>query len=136
MSNRKSNGIYVERELIKSKAYLSLIGFSPQLLMLMLEKRVMMKHGRKGKEKWNCVNCDSINMTYVELDKYGINRPRITRAFDDLLAKGFITKINPGGGYKQDKAIYGISENWRIWQEGMIFETREKQYRGFCKRKK
>jgi len=132
VSNKKSNGIYIEREIVKSKAYLSLRGFAPQLLMLMLEKRVMQKQGRRGKEKWSCTNYHSINMTYVELEKHGITQPRATRAFDDLLAKGFISIRNPGGGYDKDKAIYSLSENWRIWHEGCVFERRKKQYRGFC----
>jgi len=132
----KSNGLYLEREMLKSKAFLTLSGFAPQLLLLILEKRVVVKQGRRGKESWNCLNKDSINMTYTELEKYKITQPRATRAFDQLLERGFICINNPGGGYKQDKAIYGLSENWRIWQPGMTFDKRPRKDRGFCFRKK
>ena len=55
-NKRRSNGIYIERDIFKSKAYLSLRGFAPQLLMLILDKRIMVRQGRKGKEK--CSSAD------------------------------------------------------------------------------
>ncbi len=131
-----NSGTWVERELFESKAYISLKGFAPQLLVLFLAKRQFAKIGRKGKEKRTCTNQNDLTMTYIELQKkYGITKPRAIRAIDQLLANGFITIINPGGGYKQDKAIYGLSENWKWWQEGNVCEKREKKYRGFCENK-
>ena len=70
--------------------------------------------------------------------KYGITQPRLSRAFDQLLEKGFITCKYQGGGYKQDKSLYALSENWRLWKTGMIFEQRKKDtvQRGFRKPKR
>ena len=84
-------GTWVEREIWESKAYCSLKGFAPQLLLYFLGKRQFSRIGRKGKKKWVCVNCDKINLTYVEMKKYGITQPRMTRAIDQLLEKGFIS---------------------------------------------
>lgn len=135
----KSKGTFIERELYESKAYLSLSGFAPQLLTLVLGKRQFEKQGRPGKEKKICRNCDSLNITYTEFfNHYGITQPRMTRALDELLAKGFLTTVRPGGAFRQDKAVYALSTNWCIWQPGTVFETRKKEgiERGFCKPKK
>ena len=80
-------------------------------------------------------NCDKLNITYTEFkNKYGITQPRMTRALDQLLEKGFLSIVYPGGTYRQDKAIYSLSTNWMIWQTGIIFEGRERESvaRGFC----
>ena len=43
-------GTWIERDMFESKGYLSLRGFSPQLLTLILGKRWFDKVGKKGKE--------------------------------------------------------------------------------------
>ena len=130
--------MWVERELFESKAFISLTGVAPQLFILILSKRRFENQGRKGKEKKVCVNYDSIHFTYIEAEKkYGITKPRFTRGVDELLAKGFITVKHQGGAYKQDKTIFALSENWRIWGPGMVFEKRkiDPVKRGFQKLK-
>ena len=125
--------------MFESNAYLDLGGFAPQLLTLFLAKRKFEYVGRKGKQKRVCVNCDQVVFTYIEAEKkYGITKPRFSRAIAELLAKGFIILVNHGGTYKKDKSIYGLSDKWRIWQPGTVFETREKSkvMRGYCKPKK
>ena len=129
----KSGGTFIERERLESEA------FAPQLLTLILLKRQFENHGRKGKQKRICVNCGKLNITYSEFyNKYGVTQPRMTRAIDQLLEKGFLSIVYPGGTYRQDKAVYALSDNWIIWKPGMVFETRKKEVieRGFCKPKK
>jgi hypothetical protein len=135
----KSGGTFIEREMFESRAFLSLKGFAPQLLILILGKRQFATHGRKGKQKRVCINCDKLNITYTEFkNKYGITQPRMTRAIDQLLAKGFLSIVNPGGTFRQDKAVYKLSDNWTLWRPGMVFESRERESvaRGFCSPKK
>lgn len=141
-------GTWVERDLFNSKAFWSLRGIAPQLLIRFLGKRqrrtVTDKKGRKSIE-W--INLKSLTMTYKELaslwidpitkEKTGITQPRATRAIDDLLAKGFLEIKNPGGAYKQDKAVYGLIENWKWWSPGTVFNKRKRDvYRGYQGRKK
>jgi hypothetical protein len=131
-------GTWIERTLFRSKAYLSLKGCAPQVLLLFYGKRHMkrIKHGKR--EEWVCTNGDELSFTYIEAEKeYGITKARFSRAIGELLAKGFISIAHRGGGYKQDKSIYALSDNWVLWQPGGIFETRKKQnvQRGFCKPK-
>jgi hypothetical protein len=134
-----SPGTWIEREMFESGAFLSLKGFAPQLLILILAKRQFETHGRKGKEKRICTNRDKLNITYTEFkNKHGITQPRLTRSIDELLSKGFIKIVYPGGTYRQDKAVYALSNNWVIWQPGMVFEKRKRDSidRGFCGPKK
>ena len=132
-------GTWIEREMSESKAFINLKGFAPQLLILILAKRHFELQGRKGKEKRVCTNSDSICFTYIEAQKkHGVSKPRFTRGIEDLLRKGFITIIHRGGGYQQDKTIYGLSDNWLIWFPGSVIETRPKSKfkRGYCEPKK
>ena len=131
------SGTWVEREMFMSRAYLSLSGFAPQLLILFLGKRDF-------NSQRECKNKGNITMTYAELEnifnrgkrsqfggkeKDGITRPRIIRAIDELLAKGFIQIVHQGGAYKQDKSIFALSEDWRIWHPGVVFSERKKDTR-------
>ena len=123
----------------ESQAYIALKGFAPQLLTLVFGKRQYEKQGRKGKEKWICINGDSINITYAEFGrKYAITQPRLTRAIDDLLEKGFLSRVYPGGMCRHDKASFSLIDKWMLWRPGVVFETREKELvkRGFCKPRK
>ena len=90
-------GTWLERDLWESRAYCSLKGFAPQLLSFFLGKRQFQNQGRDGKQRRVCVNCDKINLTYVEMAKFGITQTRMTRAIDQLLEKGFISIVNRGG---------------------------------------
>lgn len=118
---------------------MSLSGFSPQLLTLVFGKRQFEKQGRRGKGKWVLINGDNINITYAEFKKkYGITQPKLTRAIDQLLEKGFLTVVRPGGTYRHDKAVYALSDNWILWKPGLTFQKREREAvrRGFCEPKK
>ena len=128
-------GTFIEKDIIKSKAYLNLGGIAPQLLTMVLYKRRMseIKVGKGRKKQWICTNGDSLNITYPEMRRYGITQPRLTRAIDQLLEKGFISLIHQGGGIKGDKSTYALSDKYRLWQPGICFETRPREYvqRGF-----
>jgi len=137
--HRLAPGTWLEREMVESTAYLSLTGFAPQLLILIFLKRQFQNHGRKGKQKRICTNCDKLNITYTEFkNRYGVTQPKMTRAIDQLLAKGFLTIVYPGGTFRQDKAVYSLSDKWCLWQPGIVFETRQTENikRGFCRPKK
>lgn len=126
-------GTWIEREMFESKAFLSLRGFGPQLLILFLAKRQFRTLGKTGKERRTCLNCEDLTMTYIELkEKYGITIPRALRAIDDLLAKGFIEYKHQGGAYKRDKSVFKLSDKWCFWTPGMVFSKRQHDVkRGF-----
>ena len=125
---------WIDTELILSTAFLSLSNFSKSLLLILFTKRKYERIGKGRNKKYICVNCDKLNITYAEHErKYGITQPRLTRAIDDLLAKGFIECKHTGGACKQDKSVYALSDQWVLWHKGMIIFTRPKDgiKRGF-----
>jgi hypothetical protein len=129
-------GTWIERTLFESKAFLSLKGFAPQLLILFLAKRQFDRVGKKGKEQRVCMNQDSLTFTYVEAKKkYGLSVPKFSRAIDELLAKGFIEVKYQGGHCQRDKSIYALSDLWQLWRPGEVLNRRVKDtvQRGFRK---
>jgi hypothetical protein len=148
---KSPSGTWIERDLFTSRAYLELSGFAPQLLVLFLAKRDI------SADK-TVKNRDAITMTYIELENFycrrheaqgqqttqvdlprGISWPRIIRAIDNLLEHGFIRIIRRGGAFQQDKSVYGLSEDWRLWRPGIVFKKREpdtRQGRGYNGRAK
>lgn len=123
--NKKvKSGAWITREMVTSKAFFSLPGNAKQILLMFLLKRDMTKHHV-------CTNCNSLTMTYLELENMhgegdGLSRGGITHAIEMLLARGFIQVIRQGGGYQQDKSVYGLTEDWRFWVPGSVIRTRSK----------
>ena len=131
----------MEADLLESRAYLSLSGSAPQVLALFMLKRQYETIGgkRRGKQGRVCINSNSLSLTYIEAEKkYGITQPRFTRAIDELLAKGFLACVHQGGAYQQDKSRFGLSDKWRLWKPGTVFEVRPREplKRGFREPKK
>lgn len=121
------SGTWVERDLFQSQAFLSLGGCAPQVLIIFLGKRIIRTAGRNGKQKRFCENCNSLKFSYLEAEKkYGISKPRFTRAIDQLLAKGFLHVVHRGGAYQMDKTVYSLVDNWRLWKPGQVKEKRDR----------
>ena len=136
-----AKGAFILKEILESKAYLSLKGIAPQVLGLFMLKRQFEKvpGPKRHKGKKACVNGDRLSLTYIEAKKkFGITQPRLTRAIDDLLAKGFLTCTYQGGNQKQDKSTYGLIDKYLLWRPGNVFEKRkfDPVERGFRKPKR
>jgi hypothetical protein len=132
----RHGGIYIERELYQSDAFLSLGKNSFKVLIALLDNRERelprKAKDRKGTErKRGFINLDRLEIPYGVLEKvYKINRSSIPAAIDDLLAKGFIKIVHQGGAYNHDKSIYAWSDNYLIWEPGMKpFAERPKRER-------
>jgi len=129
----------IPQDLIDSLAFRELSGVATKVLIYFMAKRHFKNFGTAKKQRWVLENGRSICFTYKEaLNKYGISQKRFTRAIDDLLEKGFISIVHPGGTCEKDKAAYAIEENWRFWVKGKVcFERKhEPVQRGFCKPKR
>jgi len=111
---RKPKGVYLDPNLIQSKAFMELSGTASKVLLWFMYRRQMTKIGRNGKEKWIICNNGEIYFTYSEAQKkYNLTRPRFQRAIDDLIDKGFIEINHLGGGMMKDPSTYSISEKWK-----------------------
>lgn len=141
--NGYGRGTFILSDMFLSEAFISLgcRGTSPvtswassAMLLMLLGKRDMRKTtDKKGKSKrFTIVNGDALTLTYAELESRGIPNKTATRGFDELLAKGFIRIVDPGGLHEKHKAVYELSENYILWRPGHVFETRERDVkRGF-----
>lgn len=126
--NGYGQGTFIDTRLFLSPAFMSLgqPGTAPrvsccsaQVLILLLGKRKFgTRQDKKGSKIWERTDENKFTLTYKELESYGISQKRVTRAIDELLAKGFIEIINPGGLYDKDKAIYGLTDDYRKWRPG------------------
>lgn len=125
-------------EIFISKAWLSLTGIAPQVYMIFLLKRKMVKiNKKKGKEKYRCVNTRELVFTYAEAkDPYGIAPTTFRRAIDDLISKGLIDVVTSVGGLFKEVTLYGLSDRWRNYDKPEFEENpRPKRNHtvGFCK---
>lgn len=118
MSQKRTPGqVAIERDLIKSKAFLEVTGIAPQVFLLFLSCRIFerRKTSKKKRGEWICVNADNLFLTYAEAESLGINGKRFGRALDQLVEKGFLNVAHSGGGLQGDKSVYEISERWRLY---------------------
>lgn len=134
MGKKKSNGYglgtFIETKMFLSSAFVSLgqpkscefvATVSVQLLICFLGKRQFANaKDKKGNKKKVRVDENRFAFTYKELTGPPLNltQPRATRGLDELLAKGFIERVDPGGAYDRHKALYALVDDWQYWKPG------------------
>jgi len=133
--------IVVEKELLKSKAWLSLGGKATQVYLLFLTRRIMENPGKKSHKRTPvCTNAKKLIFTYSEAkNKFGLTKRKFGGAIDALIDKGFIDIIKQGGTLSQSVSEYGISERWKKYGTKDFKETHRKKRMvevGFCLKKK
>jgi len=132
--------IFIDRDLIKSKAYLSLTGIAPQVLLVFMSKRKMARiksNGNKRKDTWVISNNGLITFPYLEAQHaYNISQQRFTRAIDQLIEHGFIQVSKDSSGLFGTPSLYSIIDTWRFFCTAkfncMPREKRMNQV-GFCR---
>lgn len=137
--NGYGEGTFIEAKMFLSPAWMSLgeKGTAPQvtsssikLLVLFLGKRQYGYSKRKGEKVRERTDGNQLTLTYKELESHGISNKKSTRAIDELLAKGFISIVDPGGLYENHKAVYALEEDYRQWRPGDDpIRTRERDVR-------
>jgi len=140
--NGYGKGTFIDTSMFLSKAYLHLgiKGTSPdtshashKMLLMFLGKRSFGKvRDRKGIQgKHLRTDENKFTLTYVELKSHGISQKSSTRGFDELLAKGFISIVDPGGAFEKHKAVYALEETYLLWDpiHKQVFYKRERDIR-------
>jgi hypothetical protein len=114
MATKNNKPIYIERALLRSKAYRSLRKTKSVPVLLDFYARRQMAHIKQGKKKqWICTNDGKIEFPYNEAVKKGYSPKQFIDAKRELVEHGFIDVTNEGGIYDGDTAKYSISERWR-----------------------
>ena len=119
--NGYGKGTFVDTSMILSKAFISLNERSRKtthVLLLFLAKRQFATIKVKSQKKRVRTDENKLVLTYIEAESRGIPRNVFIRAIDELLEKGFIEIVNPGGAYKQDKAVYALVDDYLFWRPG------------------
>jgi hypothetical protein len=126
--NGYGKGTFIDTKMFLSKAFFSLgergsakyvSSVSAQLLICFLGKRQFGKvRDRNGNKKRIRIDENRFTFTYKELASkpHNLTIPRARRGLDELLAKGFIEIVDPGGAYEKHKAIYALVDDWKIWK--------------------
>jgi len=153
MSKKKNgygNGTFIESKMFLSPAFISLgkKGTSKRvsvtslnIIIFFLGKRKFANlNGPKGRKEWGRVDDNKFTLTYKELENRGILQGAATRGIDELLAKGFISIVDPGGAFEKHKAIYALEDKYRDWkydpekkkEDQMVFSKRKLDvFRGY-----
>ncbi len=135
MTKPKHGGIYIERELYLSDAFLSLNKNAVKVLIALLDirKRESKSQARdkKGARRTpRYTNLNNLEMPYKTLQKkFKIPQQGITKAIDELMGKGFIDIRHHGGMGEHDKTIYALIDDYLRWTPGMVFKKRERDIR-------
>jgi len=111
----------IEVKMFRSRAYASLTGAAKMMLNELLAKRrlVFPKDKKGGRGAMQVPNIGELTLTYKELESiYGFTKQTISNGFRDLLAKGFIEVVDPGGAYEKHKAIYALVDDYLKWCKG------------------
>ena len=115
-----------------STAFLSLNKSAIIMLIALLNARktANLKDKKSKKTKPVFINIDSLEMPYVTLKKnWGLNQQAVSRAVDELLAKGFIEIVHQGGLGEHDKARYALIDDYQQWKPGNVFRSRNRDVR-------
>jgi len=115
-AQKRSDRLYVEKDLLTSRAWLDLGGISPQVYFLFRLRCQVQKP--KGLRTWTITNNGRITFTYREArKKFGLTAPRFRRAIDDLIDHGFLSVKASGMGVHKVETYYEICDRWKSWGE-------------------
>ena len=123
-----SGGFFIDRILFMSDAFLSLNNSGKTMLLALLNarKKETYKDRKTKKTIQKFTNDKNLEMPYMTLKKvWGLSQQAVSRAIDELLAKGFIEIVHQGGLGEHDKARYALIDDYQRWKPKMIpFRTR------------
>jgi hypothetical protein len=128
----KKGGLFMERELYQSDAFLDLHKNAMTLLIALMDARKRESPSRAKDKKGSkrapiFLNLNCLEMPYTTLQKvYGMNNQGITRAIDKLLSNGFVEITHYGGMGEHDKTKYGLINDYLEWKPGTVFRKRER----------
>ena len=132
------NGVFVDRDILKSEVYRSLSYLARSVLLDFQSKCVWRKQGAKGNRNWVIWNNGEIIFTYDEAGKRGYSRSGFRDAIDELVQNGFINIKRSGNGRcKGVVSLYSISDRWKSYgTANFIKKQREKDTRCATRKKR
>lgn len=127
----KSLNLIIEKELLKSKAWLSITGSAPQVYMLFPLKRAWEKSGIKGNHKWVCTNEREIIFPYRKAkEDYDISEKTYLGSVTKLVEVGLPDIVKPGVAVNREATVCGISKRWKDYGTSKFIRAERPQ--GAC----
>ena len=105
--------------------------------MLLGKRQFAWVKDKKGEKNRVQKDENEFTLTYKELESRGIKQGAATRGIDELLAKGFISILDPGGSYEKHKAKYALETTYLQWNpdhKQVFYERDPDVHRGYQKR--
>ena len=119
--------LYVDKELLKSKAFRELSKIKNAYLVL-FEFNFRAKRGLRNPKKkktaknYMLENNGQLRFSYTEAEAMGISRPQFAKIIKLLVSIGFIDRYKRGGNLEGDHSLYGISDRWKIFGTNQFIE--------------
>jgi hypothetical protein len=116
---------YISKRLIRSKPFIKLTGAAKQIL---LESYMRLKvnsdgtkHPKRG-QRFFAGNNGELKISYKSLhDMFGYSTATISKAIDQLTAKGFWSIVELGNGVKRQSHKIALIKNWQDYDRTDIF---------------
>ena len=105
-----SHGVYVESDLINSKAFQSLNGKAVRFYLAFLQRRRFVDKKVGKRKRKVCTNKDEIVFTYAEGEGMGFPKSTFKRLQECLIDRGFLDIVETGAGFHN---VYSLSERWQ-----------------------
>jgi hypothetical protein len=105
--------IFIDNNLLTSRAFNRLEGYSVRVLIWFLMKRKLSRHkDSDGNVRWSITNNGELVFTYAEAEKCDMSRKRFSKAIKDLIGNGFleVTRQGTDPGFP---STYMLTESWR-----------------------
>jgi len=112
-----AKGIYLESELLDSRAFRELTPTAIHVYLAFLRKRRFTRDkSKRGRKSWQFVNNGQLEFTYAEaFHKFGIKQGAFREARDLLVNVGLMDIAQSSAGLYKVKMLYGVSERWRCY---------------------
>ena len=108
-----SHGVYVESDLINSKAFQSLNGKAVRFYLAFLQRRRFVDKKVGKRKRKVCTNKDEIVFTYAEGEGMGFPKSTFKRLQECLIDRGFLDIVETGAGFARIPNVYSLSERWQ-----------------------
>jgi hypothetical protein len=106
---------YISKRLIRSKAFMKLTGAAKQMLLeSYMRLKVNSSGGRKRSQRFFAENNGELVLSYKSIhDQYGYSTATISKAIDQLTARGFWSIVELGCGVKRQSHKIALINNWQ-----------------------
>jgi hypothetical protein len=129
-----TNGTYVEIDLYDCDAYRHLRPVATKVLLgFLMRIQVRKQNSRKRSNEFQKVNHRELVYTYDAMEfETGIGTQALSKALDELVAKGYLDLVRVGGGRNGVHSIWGLSDRYKKWhldkskRESMGFEEEDR----------